>query len=278
MLPPRLHRWLDGPGSAVQLWTFVHTSASLFPSFPQVVYFWEKAFHIFFLNKRLEFVLPNCFLAVSCAVWQLRFHWMSCLVCRWTKRSWLAGLCCLYPVTKRKWSLEFWCPLLTKLMEQVGMARSYNLHKKRQSSLENTLCCCSSDEEVIVATTRIETMLGDTAVAVHPDDPRYQHLKGKMVLHPFCDRKMPIVFDDFVDMNFGTGRHIRRRTGVSQEWVVMPTCTVSCSGAVKITPAHDHNDYEVGVRHNLTFINILDENGLLINVPAPFLVWFPLCL
>uniref|UniRef100_A0A674BP45 Valine--tRNA ligase n=1 Tax=Salmo trutta TaxID=8032 RepID=A0A674BP45_SALTR len=103
-----------------------------------------------------------------------------------------------------------------------------------------------SDEEVIVATTRIETMLGDSAVAVHPADPRYQHLKGKMVLHPFCDRKMPIVFDEFVDVNFGTG-------------------------AVKITPAHDHNDYEVGNRHNLAFINVLDENGLLINVPAPFL-------
>ncbi|XP_061573124.1 valine--tRNA ligase [Cololabis saira] len=103
-----------------------------------------------------------------------------------------------------------------------------------------------SDEEVIVATTRIETMLGDSAVAVHPADPRYQHLKGKMVLHPFCDRKMPVVFDDFVDMSFGTG-------------------------AVKITPAHDHNDYEVGERHNLAFINILDENGLLINVPPPFL-------
>ncbi|TNN81671.1 Valine--tRNA ligase [Liparis tanakae] len=103
-----------------------------------------------------------------------------------------------------------------------------------------------SDEEVIVATTRIETMLGDTAVAVHPDDSRYQHLKGKIVLHPFCDRKMPIVFDDFVDMSFGTG-------------------------AVKITPAHDQNDYEVGERHNLPFINILNENGLLINVPPPFL-------
>ncbi|TRY84984.1 hypothetical protein DNTS_028859 [Danionella cerebrum] len=103
-----------------------------------------------------------------------------------------------------------------------------------------------SDEEVVVATTRIETMLGDTAVAVHPEDPRYQHLKGKMVLHPFCDRKMPIVFDHFVDMNFGTG-------------------------AVKITPAHDHNDYEVGERQKLPLINILDENGLLINVPPPFL-------
>uniref|UniRef100_A0A8D0AM51 Valine--tRNA ligase n=1 Tax=Sander lucioperca TaxID=283035 RepID=A0A8D0AM51_SANLU len=100
--------------------------------------------------------------------------------------------------------------------------------------------------EVIVATTRIETMLGDSGVAVHPADPRYQHLKGKMVLHPFCDRKMPIVSDEFVDMSFGTG-------------------------AVKITPAHDHNDYEVGERHNLAFINILDENGLLINVPPPFL-------
>lgn len=62
-----------------------------------------------------------------------------------------------------------------------------------------------------MATTRIETMLGDTAVAVHPADSRYQHLKGKVVLHPFCDRKMPIVFDDFVDMSFGTGRHVYRK-------------------------------------------------------------------
>lgn len=54
-------------------------------------------------------------------------------------------------------------------------------------------------------------MLGDSAVAVHPEDPRYQHLKGKMVLHPFCDRKMPIVFDDFVDMSFGTGINSYRK-------------------------------------------------------------------
>uniref|UniRef100_A0A673IST2 Valine--tRNA ligase n=1 Tax=Sinocyclocheilus rhinocerous TaxID=307959 RepID=A0A673IST2_9TELE len=93
-----------------------------------------------------------------------------------------------------------------------------------------------SDEEVVVATTRIETMLGDTAVAVHPNDSRYQHLNGKMVVHPFCDRKMPIF-----------------------------TVPCRCTGAVKITPAHDHNDYEVGERHKLPFINILDENGLLIN-------------
>ncbi|KAL3869903.1 hypothetical protein ACJMK2_042527 [Sinanodonta woodiana] len=94
----------------------------------------------------------------------------------------------------------------------------------------------NSDEEVVVATTRIETMLGDTAVAVHPDDERYKHLHGKFVRHPFVDRRIPIVCDDFVDKNFGTG-------------------------AVKITPAHDVNDYEVGMRHNLPFINIMTDDG-----------------
>lgn len=93
-----------------------------------------------------------------------------------------------------------------------------------------------SEEEVVVATTRIETMLGDTAVAVHPEDPRYFHLHGSCVVHPFCDRRLPIVCDDFVDMQFGTG-------------------------AVKITPAHDHNDYEVGMRHDLPSITIIDDNG-----------------
>ncbi|KAK2190154.1 hypothetical protein NP493_86g05009 [Ridgeia piscesae] len=95
-----------------------------------------------------------------------------------------------------------------------------------------------SDEEIVVATTRIETMLGDTGVAVHPEDDRYKHLHGKYVLHPFCDRKLPIVCDEFVDRDFGTG-------------------------AVKITPAHDHNDYEVGKRHNLPFLTIIDNSGLM---------------
>ena len=95
-----------------------------------------------------------------------------------------------------------------------------------------------SDDEIVVATTRIETMLGDTAVAVHPSDTRYSHLQGKHLLHPFMSRKLPIVSDEFVDMNFGTG-------------------------AVKITPAHDHNDYEVGKRHNLPFINIITDSGLI---------------
>ncbi|ESK83669.1 valine-trna ligase [Moniliophthora roreri MCA 2997] len=95
-----------------------------------------------------------------------------------------------------------------------------------------------SDEKLVVATTRPETMLGDSAIAVHPDDARYKHLHGKFALHPFIDRKMPIVPDTMVDMEFGTG-------------------------AVKITPAHDPNDYEVGVRHKLEFINILNDDGTL---------------
>lgn len=65
-----------------------------------------------------------------------------------------------------------------------------------------------SEEEVVVATTRVETMLGDTAVAVHPEDPRYKHLHGRVVVHPFCDRKLPIVCDDYVDREFGTGEEL----------------------------------------------------------------------
>ena len=67
------------------------------------------------------------------------------------------------------------------------------------------ICATVSDEEIVVATTRVETMLGDTAVAVHPEDDRYKHLHGKCVVHPLLGRKMPIVCDDFVDMSFGTG-------------------------------------------------------------------------
>lgn len=94
-----------------------------------------------------------------------------------------------------------------------------------------------SDEKIIVATTRPETMLGDTAVAVHPEDSRYKHLHGKFIKHPLIDRRIPIVLDDvLVDMVFGTG-------------------------AVKVTPAHDANDYECGKRHNLEFINILNDDG-----------------
>ncbi|XP_055600780.1 valine--tRNA ligase isoform X2 [Uranotaenia lowii] len=102
-----------------------------------------------------------------------------------------------------------------------------------------------SGEEIVVATTRVETMLGDTAVAVHPKDERYKHLHGKFVEHPFCGRKLPIVCDDFVEMDFGTG-------------------------AVKITPAHDPNDYEVGKRHNLPFITIFSDDGFIVGEYGKF--------
>lgn len=87
-----------------------------------------------------------------------------------------------------------------------------------------------------IATTRPETMLGDTAVAVHPEDERYKHLIGKTVVLPITGREIPIVADDYVDMEFG-------------------------SGAVKITPAHDPNDFEIGNRHNLERILVMNEDG-----------------
>ncbi|XP_063235744.1 valine--tRNA ligase isoform X2 [Bacillus rossius redtenbacheri] len=101
------------------------------------------------------------------------------------------------------------------------------------------------EEEVVVATTRVETMLGDTAVAVHPLDPRYARLHGRFVLHPFCHRRLPVVADDFVERDFGTG-------------------------AVKITPAHDPNDYEVGKRHNLPFLTIFSDEGIIVGDCGPF--------
>ncbi|ODN06420.1 Valine--tRNA ligase [Orchesella cincta] len=94
------------------------------------------------------------------------------------------------------------------------------------------------ETEIVVATTRPETMLGDTAIAVHPEDPRYAKLVGKKAKHPFVDRDLIIVADDFVDREFGTG-------------------------AVKITPAHDPNDYDCGKRNDLEFITVIDENGLM---------------
>ncbi len=100
-----------------------------------------------------------------------------------------------------------------------------------------------TDEFVVVATTRPETMLGDTAVAVHPEDERYKHLVGKKVRLPIVEREIPIIADEYVDREFGTG-------------------------VVKITPAHDPNDYEIGHRHNLEFINIFNPDATL-NENAP---------
>ena len=101
----------------------------------------------------------------------------------------------------------------------------------------------NGDGHLVVATTRPETMLGDSAVAVHPDDERYQHLIGQTVDLPLCNRSIPVIADDYVDPEFGTG-------------------------CVKITPAHDFNDYEVGQRHNLPLINILTIDAA-INDEAP---------
>ncbi len=95
-----------------------------------------------------------------------------------------------------------------------------------------------SSEYIVVATTRPETMLGDTAVAVNPEDDRYKHLVGKMVILPLLNKEIPIIADNYVDKEFGTG-------------------------AVKITPAHDPNDFEVGLRHNLQQIRVMDDNAVM---------------
>ncbi|MBC7459213.1 valine--tRNA ligase [Candidatus Saccharibacteria bacterium] len=100
--------------------------------------------------------------------------------------------------------------------------------------------------EIVIATTRPETLFGDTAVAVNPNDERYKHLIGSHVQLPLTGREIPIIADDYVDQAFGTG-------------------------AVKITPAHDPNDFEVGKRHDLQRIQVIDFDGTMTNVPAQFM-------
>ncbi|TPV93101.1 MAG: valine--tRNA ligase [Myxococcales bacterium FL481] len=118
-------------------------------------------------------------------------------------------------------------------------------HEERQGSLWHLAYPVEgSDDKLVVATTRPETMLGDTGVAVHPDDPRYRHLIGKRVVLPLVGRPVPIVGDaQLVDMEFGTG-------------------------AVKVTPAHDFNDFETGKRHDLEVVQVIDFDGKLC-APAP---------
>ena len=101
------------------------------------------------------------------------------------------------------------------------------------------------DNYIMIATTRPETILGDTAVCANPKDERYQHLRGKKVIVPMAEREVPFIFDDYVDMEFGTG-------------------------CLKITPAHDINDYEIGLRHNLPSIDIFNDNGTISNQAAMF--------
>jgi valyl-tRNA synthetase len=125
-----------------------------------------------------------------------------------------------------------WCPRCMTALSDLEV-----VHQERQGHLWHIRYpLVGSAESVVVATTRPETMLGDTAVAVHPEDERYRHLAGRKVLLPLMDREIPIIADEFVDREFGTG-------------------------AVKVTPAHDPNDFEAGKRHNLPQIDVLTPDG-----------------
>ncbi|MDN5819800.1 MAG: class I tRNA ligase family protein, partial [bacterium] len=100
--------------------------------------------------------------------------------------------------------------------------------------------------EIVIATTRPETMLGDVALAVHPDDERYKKLVGTRVQLPLTDREIPVIADEYVDKDYGTG-------------------------VVKITPGHDPNDFEIGKRHELEIRNVIDNSGRMINVPTQYI-------
>ncbi|MBR6312431.1 MAG: valine--tRNA ligase, partial [Oscillospiraceae bacterium] len=129
-----------------------------------------------------------------------------------------------------------WCPKCTTALSDAEVE-----YEEKPGKLWNIRYPVKdSDEYVVVATTRPETMLGDTGVAVHPDDERYKHLVGKNAILPLVGRKLPIVADDYVELGFGTG-------------------------AVKMTPCHDPNDYEVGLRHNLEQVQCIDEDAKIIN-------------
>ncbi|WP_078291183.1 valine--tRNA ligase [Mycobacterium sp. D16R24] len=126
-----------------------------------------------------------------------------------------------------------WSPELQTALSDIEVN-----HKEIEGELVSFRYGSLDDNQphLVVATTRLETMLGDTAIAVHPDDERYRHLVGTELAHPFQDRSIPVVADTHVDPEFGTG-------------------------AVKVTPAHDPNDFEIGLRHNLPMPTIMDTHG-----------------
>jgi valyl-tRNA synthetase len=129
--------------------------------------------------------------------------------------------------------LTNWCPVCLTVLSDLEV-----VHEERLGHLWSIKypVAGTAGEYLVVATTRPETMLGDTAVAVHPEDERYKHLVGKMVMLPLMNRNIPIIADEMVDREFGTG-------------------------AVKITPAHDPNDFEVGRRHKLAEINVMTDDA-----------------
>jgi valyl-tRNA synthetase len=131
-----------------------------------------------------------------------------------------------------------WCPRCLTALSDIEVD-----HTDDEGEL-TSIRYGDGNDSIVVATTRPETMLGDTAVAVHPDDPRYARLVGKTVELPLTGRRIPVIADDHVDPTFGTG-------------------------AVKVTPAHDPNDFEIGRRHNLPSLTIMDEHGV-ITAHGPF--------
>ena len=135
-----------------------------------------------------------------------------------------------------------WCPVSKSAISDEEV-----IHKEKNGKLWHFRYPISdSSDYLIVATTRPETMLGDTAVAVHPEDKRYKDLIGKTVELPLVGRKIPIIADKYVDPEFG-------------------------SGCVKVTPAHDPIDFLIGERHNLEFINIMNEDASMnSNVPNKY--------
>ena len=132
-----------------------------------------------------------------------------------------------------------WCPRCLTALSDIEVE-----HSDDEGELVSIRYGDGTRASIVVATTRAETMLGDTAVAVHPDDERYRHLVGTEVELPLTGRRIPVVADDHVDPAFGTG-------------------------AVKVTPAHDPNDFEIGQRHGLPSLIILDERGI-ITAHGPF--------
>ena len=131
-----------------------------------------------------------------------------------------------------------WCPRCLTALSDIEVE-----HSEDEGELVS-IRYGDGDASIVVATTRVETMLGDTAVAVHPDDDRYRHLVGTELELPLTGRRIPVVADDHVDPEFGTG-------------------------AVKVTPAHDPNDFEIGQRHQLPAVTIMDERGI-VTASGPF--------
>ena len=136
-----------------------------------------------------------------------------------------------------------WCPRCMSAISDLEV--DYEEEQGRFYTFKYMLEGGSGDEFLEVSTTRPETILGDTAVAVHPDDPRYAQLVGRTAIVPILGRRIPVIADAYVDMEFGTG-------------------------ALKVTPGHDPNDYEIGLRHGLEMINILNNDATLNDAAGPF--------